>query len=116
MCALAGGFRLALRAWQRGHRVAATWLLLAWTALLIDDLTEADFMVPAPLWFSYCTIVFLTYAEVRRGAELRRSAGHTGERSEQRSWQPAFAFAQHEWTSRFATRPAAGLRAGMGEI
>ena len=66
LCALGGGLRLAVRAWHRGHRVAATWLLLAWIAMVIDDLTEADFMVPAPLWFTYCLVFFLTYAELRR--------------------------------------------------
>ncbi len=65
---LGAGLRLARQAWRREHRTAALWLLLASTAMLIDDLTEADFMQSAPLWFTYCLALFATYAELRRSA------------------------------------------------
>jgi exopolysaccharide production protein ExoQ len=66
VAALISGIFLARRAWLQGHKTAAIWLSMAWVAMMIDDITEADFIVPAPLWFTYCLVFFLTYAELRR--------------------------------------------------
>ena len=66
MGTLVSGIVLARKAWRAGHRTAAIWLCMAWLAMMIDDLTEADFIVPAPLWFTYCLVFFCTYAEMRR--------------------------------------------------
>ena len=65
---LISGGLLAARAWRRGHRTAALWLTLSMIALLVDNVTEADFMIPGPLWFTFCLVFFLTYAELRRSA------------------------------------------------
>jgi exopolysaccharide production protein ExoQ len=83
LAALVSGMLLARRAWRHGHQNAAIWLSMAWLAMMIDDITEADFIVPAPLWFTYCLVFFLTYAELRRGAlqvevEANQQDQHTG--------------------------------------
>jgi len=64
--ALISGLRLILRARRMGHHTAALWLTLSWVAMMIDNITEADFMIPGPLWFTYCLVYFITYAELRR--------------------------------------------------
>ena len=69
---IGSGFALMLRARRQGHHVAALWLALSWAAILIDNLTEADFMIPGPLWFTYCLVYFMTYAELRREVLERR--------------------------------------------
>ena len=63
---LVGGLQLIARAKRSGCQAATLWLALSWLCLMIDSITEADFMVPGPLWFTYCMVYFLTYAEVRR--------------------------------------------------
>ncbi len=63
---LVSGVVLARRAWRTGHRTAAIWLCMSWVAMMIDDITEADFIVPAPLWFTYCVVIFCTYAQIRQ--------------------------------------------------
>ena len=70
---LLAGLRLILRARRMGHHTAALWLALSWLAIMIDNITEADFMIPGPLWFTYCMVYFITYAELRRET-LRGSA------------------------------------------
>ena len=69
---IVSGVQLIVKAYRRGHETAALWLLLSWVAIMIDNVTEADFMIPGPLWFTYCLVYFLTYAELRR-AERHRS-------------------------------------------
>ena len=66
---LVGGVWLARRAWRAGHRTAAIWLCMSWVAMMLDDITEADFIVPAPLWFTYCLVFFSTYAQLRKRRE-----------------------------------------------
>ena len=73
---LVSGGLLAIRAWRRQHRTAALWLTLSMLAMLVDNVTEADFMIPGPLWFTFCLVFFLTYAEVRR-ADVPRSLRST---------------------------------------
>ena len=68
---LVSGIALALRARRYGHNTAALWLMLSWVAIMVDNLTEADFMIPGPLWFTYCMVYFMTYAELRRGEAVR---------------------------------------------
>lgn len=70
---LVSGVQLILRARRLGHHTAALWLTLSWVAIMIDNITEADFMIPGPLWFTYCLVYFITYAELRRET-LRRTA------------------------------------------
>ncbi len=69
---LISGLFLIVRARRLGHNTAALWLTLSWIAIMIDNITEADFMIPGPLWFTYCLVYFVTYAELRRES-LRRS-------------------------------------------
>ncbi len=71
--ALVSGIFLILRARRMGHNTAALWLTLSWLSIMIDNITEADFMIPGPLWFTYCLVYFITYAELRRETQ-RRSA------------------------------------------
>ncbi len=68
---LVSGGLLAARAWRRGCRTAALWLTLSMIAMLVDNITEADFMIPGPLWFTFCLVYFLTYAEVRRASSAQ---------------------------------------------
>ncbi len=70
---IVSGFLLILKARRLGHNTAALWLGLSWLAVMIDNFTEADFLIPGPLWFTYCLVYFITYAELRRET-LRRSA------------------------------------------
>ncbi|MGI4831664.1 MAG: O-antigen ligase family protein [Janthinobacterium lividum] len=69
---IVSGVLLIVRAYRRGHRTAAMWLLLSWVAIMIDNVTEADYMIPGPLWFTYCLVYFLTYAELRRAGKQSR--------------------------------------------
>ena len=71
LATLGSGILLARRAWRAGHRTAAIWLCMSWVAMVIDDITEADFIVPAPLWFTYCLVFFCTYAQLRKPAVKR---------------------------------------------
>ena len=68
---LLSGVLLILRTRRAGLKTAAFWLTLSWVALVIDSITEADFMIPGPLWFTYCLVYFVAYAELRRVALLR---------------------------------------------
>lgn len=67
---LVSGVVLALKAWRRGQRTAALWLTLSLLAVIVDNITEADFMIPGPLWFTYCLVFFLTYERLRRASRL----------------------------------------------
>lgn len=69
---LVSGARLVARARRLGRENASFWLLLSLLAILVDNVTEADFMIPGPLWFTYCVVYFVTYAEVRREVEARQ--------------------------------------------
>ena len=66
--ALVSGVLLIFKARRTGHRTAAVWLALCWVAIMIDNITEADFLIPGPLWFMYCLVYFTTYMEIRRAA------------------------------------------------
>lgn len=70
---LISGVIVALRASRRGHRTAAMWLSLSLIAMLVDNVTEADFMIPGPLWFTFCLVFFLTYGDLRK-VHLTRDA------------------------------------------
>ena len=63
---LISGALLTRKAWRRGHRMAATWLGLSLLAVIVDNITEADFMIPGPLWFTFCLVFFMTYEKLRR--------------------------------------------------
>ena len=78
---LISGGLLAARAWRRGHRTAALWLTLSMVAMLVDNITEADFMIPGPLWFAFCLVSFLTYAELRRGASAKAAPAPSSPRA-----------------------------------
>jgi exopolysaccharide production protein ExoQ len=41
---------IAVRVRRRSSELAGTWLLLSLAILLLHDLTEVDFLIPAPLW------------------------------------------------------------------
>ena len=71
---LFGGLMLILKARKQGLNTAALWLTLSWVAIMIDNLTEADFMIPGPLWFTYCLVYFMTYAELHRVVTKRKQA------------------------------------------
>ena len=87
------GVALIARAYRRGHRTAAMWLTLSWVAITIDNITEADFMIPGPLWFTYCLVYFLTYAELRRAEQGRQLAWTAAEPADLTRTLPAYAFA-----------------------
>lgn len=71
---LCSGLALVFKARRRGHTTAALWLALSWAAIMIDNLTEADFMIPGPLWFTYCLVYFIAYAELQRATEGAHAA------------------------------------------
>lgn len=71
---LVSGILLARKAWRAGYQTASIWLCMAWVAMMIDDITEADFMVPAPLWFIYCLVFFCVYAQLRKPKVLFRKS------------------------------------------
>jgi exopolysaccharide production protein ExoQ len=65
------------RASRAGRYLASRWLLLSWIALLIENVTEADFLVPGPIWFLYCIVFFLTYVDIRKSKSAGRMASDT---------------------------------------
>ena len=91
MGALASGLLLIYRARRSGHRTAAVWLTLCWVAIMIDNITEADFLIPGPLWFMYCLVYFTTYMELRRGAVRMRQIVETQRAVPLAGRMPAFA-------------------------
>lgn len=105
---IASGALLITRAWRRGHRTAAMWLLLSWMAIMIDNVTEADYMIPGPLWFTYCLVYYLTYAELRRGAQQRQQTRMEAALVAQRTL-PAYALARGGITSLGWARDAGRL-------
>lgn len=79
LAALAAGLALIRRAFLEGQVLVARWLLFSWIALMIGNITEADFMVPGPIWFAYCIVYFVTYTEVttkqQRSVQPRNKEG-----------------------------------------
>jgi len=61
--------------------LAGTWLLVSWVVLLLHDLTEVDFLIPAPLWFVLGAVYFLALRDQTEQARVRQAVvaqGGTG--------------------------------------
>lgn len=71
--------RLAFQIRRRVSEQAGTWLLCSLAVLFFHDMTEVDFLLPAPLWFIFTVVLFtalrdardLTFAQQRSGVLVR---------------------------------------------
>ena len=63
--------RLAFRIRRSVNELAGTWLLCSLSVLFLHDLTEVDFLLPAPLWFIFTVVLFtaLRDAQERVGSQ-----------------------------------------------
>ncbi len=64
-------FRHAFFIRRKVNELAGTWLILSLAVLLLHDMTETDFLIPAPLWFMFTVSYF---AALRAWAPLRSRA------------------------------------------
>jgi exopolysaccharide production protein ExoQ len=65
---------LAVRVRRRSSELAGTWLLLSLAILLLHDLTEVDFLIPAPLWVVFGLSFYSAVAVQKKAAVLAPQA------------------------------------------